>query len=57
MACSHRQVIEESGNSDIATGCDEVDYQTQPAVNEEDDSSRQYGDQIKENRNSRLEKG
>jgi hypothetical protein len=41
------QLIEESRHSDIANARDEIEDQTQPAVSEEDDYSRQYGDQIK----------
>jgi hypothetical protein len=46
--------LEERRHSDIATGRDEVDYQTHPAVNEKHDAAHQYGDQIKDTRNSGL---
>jgi hypothetical protein len=54
-SCSLAYVIEQSRHSDIASGSDKVDYQTQPAVNEKDDSSRQYCDQIKDTHNSGFE--
>jgi len=54
-SCSLAYVIEQSGHSDIASSSDKVDYQTQPAVNEKDDSSRQYCDQIKDTNNSGFE--
>jgi hypothetical protein len=46
------QVIEESCHGDIARGCDEIDGQRQPAVDEEHESSQQYGEQIKGSGNS-----
>jgi hypothetical protein len=54
-SCSLAYVIEQSRHSDIASGSDKVDYQTQPAVNEKDDSSRQYCDQIKDTHNPGFE--
>jgi len=49
------QLIEEGRHSDIPNARNEIEDQTQPALSEEDDYSRQYGDQIKEPRNSGLE--
>jgi hypothetical protein len=46
-SCSLAYVIEQRRHGDIASGSDKVDYQTQPAVNEKDDSSRQHGEEIK----------
>src|ERR1700694_4154124 len=50
-----KHVIEEQRYSDIARGRDEAGYQTQPAANEEGDSSRQEGEQIKDTGNPGLE--
>jgi len=50
-----KQAIEEQRHSDIARARDEAGYQTQPAANEEGDSSGQKGEQIKDTGNPGLE--
>src|SRR2546425_10530840 len=50
-----KDVIEEQRHSDIARARDEAGCETQPAANEEGDSSRQEGEQIKDTCNLRLQ--